>query len=523
MTVQWALAGMFTLATALMSLRFVLQRASAAWRHLLLATAFGVVLLAPFTGFLLPRLEPVRRIHSTIIMVVGPDDKAPSRSQQEHGSDWSGALLWIWGAGALVLLARMAFALHSARHTSQAAPTELRTAGEEIATKLGIRRTVRFEESSAAIVAETRGLIRPVVTLPVSADQWPEQRKQIVLAHELLHIARHDWIATVLAEVATCLHWFNPLAWVALRELRREREVACDDAVLSLGVDGCDYAGHLIAIVSGLRCAPQPAAVAMAQASHLEKRIESILKPDTPRGGVTMKAHFGAAAFAACLLVAVSAMQSPAQSGTAALSGAVVDASSGRIPNASVIVRNADSNKVEILRTNDAGEFVFSSLPAGTYNLEVAKAGFQLFKQEKLILAPGSAQSVSVMLNLGRLNETINVTGQRTSAEPVNTSGPPKRIRVGGNVQAAKVVRQVKPEYPAHLKAAGVQGTVMLEAVIGIDGKLQNLQVLNSLVHPDLIQVATEAVRQWQWEPTYLNGVPVEIVTAVNVNFTLSQ
>jgi TonB family protein len=524
MTISWALAASLLLAITLILTRFGLRRSSAALRHLLLMTAFVVVLLVPVAGWLLPRLEPVKRIQSTIVMVVGPDE-SPARDYGRAATDWSAVLGWLWSAGALVLIARMGFALEFRRRQSEPAAPAITAAGEALSRKLGLRRRVRFERSPAAVVAETRGTLRPVVTMPPQAELWPPERLRVVLMHELLHIARHDWFATVIAELATALHWFNPLAWLALRDLRREREIACDDAVLLLGIDNCDYAGHLLEIVSGLRSGPCAASVAMAQASHLETRIRSILEPDSPRGGVTMKTQFAAAAFATCLLLTASAVLLPAQSGTAGLSGTVMDASSGRVPNASVIVRNAESGKAEILRTNETGEFAFAALPAGTYNVEVARAGFQLFKKENVVLAPGSAQHVSVTLNLGRLNETITVTGPGAAPRPTpaDSNRPPVRLRIGGNVQSAKVVRQVRPPYPEQAKAAGIEGTVLMEAVIGRDGTLQNLQVLNSLVHPDLMQAATEAVRQWQWEPTYLNGEPVEVITMITINFTLAK
>jgi protein TonB len=79
------------------------------------------------------------------------------------------------------------------------------------------------------------------------------------------------------------------------------------------------------------------------------------------------------------------------------------------------------------------------------------------------------------------------------------------------------------PEYPAHLKAAGITGSVILQAVIGREGEVLNIEVLSSEVHPDFIAVATEAVAKWKYEPTLLNGVAVEVLTVINVNFTLSQ
>jgi len=97
----------------------------------------------------------------------------------------------------------------------------------------------------------------------------------------------------------------------------------------------------------------------------------------------------------------------------------------------------------------------------------------------------------------------------------------PQRIRVGGNVQAAKIVRQPKPIYPPLAKQARISGVVRFNAVIGKDGTIQNLQLVSG--HPLLVQSAQDAVKQWVYQPTLLNGEPVEVVTQIDVNFTLSQ
>jgi protein TonB len=97
----------------------------------------------------------------------------------------------------------------------------------------------------------------------------------------------------------------------------------------------------------------------------------------------------------------------------------------------------------------------------------------------------------------------------------------PQRIRVGGNVQAAKLVKQPRPVYPPLAKQARIQGTVRFTAIIGKDGTIQNLQLVSG--HPLLVPSAQDAVRQWVYQPTLLNGEPVEVVTQIDVNFTLSQ
>ena len=101
--------------------------------------------------------------------------------------------------------------------------------------------------------------------------------------------------------------------------------------------------------------------------------------------------------------------------------------------------------------------------------------------------------------------------------KPKNT----EPIRVGGNVQAANLIKKVTPSYPPLAKQARIQGTVRFNAVIGKDGAIQNLTLVSG--HPLLVPSATEAVKQWVYKPTLLNGDPVDVITQIDVNFTLSQ
>jgi TonB family protein len=103
---------------------------------------------------------------------------------------------------------------------------------------------------------------------------------------------------------------------------------------------------------------------------------------------------------------------------------------------------------------------------------------------------------------------------------PAGASGP-QRLRIGGNVQAAMVINYIKPVYPPLAKQARIQGTVRFNVVINKDGTIQDIQVESG--HPLLAEAALDAVRQWTYKPTLLNGEPVEVATVVDVNFTLSQ
>jgi TonB family protein len=96
-------------------------------------------------------------------------------------------------------------------------------------------------------------------------------------------------------------------------------------------------------------------------------------------------------------------------------------------------------------------------------------------------------------------------------------------VRIGGNVQATKLISQVKPVYPESAQRQGIEGTVLLRAVIARDGSLLSIGVMNTLADPELASAATDAVKQWRYEPTLLNGEPVEVVTTISVNFHLQK
>jgi len=114
-----------------------------------------------------------------------------------------------------------------------------------------------------------------------------------------------------------------------------------------------------------------------------------------------------------------------------------------------------------------------------------------------------------------------NIISGLNAAPPPPKPAAPKRIRVGGQVESAKLIAQPKPDYPALAKMARIQGVVKLEAVIGKDGSIQDLKVLSG--HPLLVKSAIESVSRWRYQPTLLNGEPVEVVTEIDVSFTLAE
>ena len=128
--------------------------------------------------------------------------------------------------------------------------------------------------------------------MPADADTWPAIALRVVLLHELAHVKRRDCLTHLVAQIACAAYWFNPLAWMAARRLRTERERACDDLVLASGTRGSDYADQLLDIARVMRAGRFPAvlagaSLAMAQRSQLEGRLMAILDPSVPRRGLT--------------------------------------------------------------------------------------------------------------------------------------------------------------------------------------------------------------------------------------------
>lgn len=111
---------------------------------------------------------------------------------------------------------------------------------------------------------------------------------------------------------------------------------------------------------------------------------------------------------------------------------------------------------------------------------------------------------------------TLPEAAPRVAAPPA-----PRQIRVGGNLQAANLIKRVTPIYPPLARSARAQGIVKFTAAIGKNGTIQNLQLISGPAL--LVKAASDAVKQWVYRPTLLNGEPVEVVTQIEVSFSLDS
>jgi len=188
------------------------------------------------------------------------------------------ATLWLAGAfialsPLVVGLARTLLLRRQARAIDDGQWTKLL---DELRQRLALARRVGLYETNAPLMPMTWGLFRPVVMLPRHAREWTDRLRRTVLLHELAHVKRCDVGCQLLGRAACAMYWFHPLAWYALRRLRIERELACDDCVVLAGERASDYAAELLQIARSYRTVPFAAAVAMAQRSNLKHRLSAL-------------------------------------------------------------------------------------------------------------------------------------------------------------------------------------------------------------------------------------------------------
>jgi beta-lactamase regulating signal transducer with metallopeptidase domain len=308
----WAVALLVAKATLVLAAAalaaWALRRGSAARRHLVWTMAMGALLALPALSLGLPEWEPALLAIDTL----GAGAAAEGAAAPPGGAGTGVVLAALWAAGALAVLARLALGLLGVRRvardaravTDPAWTAEVRALG----ARVGVRGPVRLLRGAAAMPA-TWGIVRPTVLLPAEAQGWTDERRRVVLLHELAHVARRDCLTQLLATLCCAVYWFHPGAWWAARRMRVEREEACDDRVLaSGGTRASDYAEHLLAVARAFRL-PRPAApaLAMARGSQLQARVMAVLDARRDRRSVPRAAGavWATAALAALLPLAV--------------------------------------------------------------------------------------------------------------------------------------------------------------------------------------------------------------------------
>jgi bla regulator protein BlaR1 len=375
------------LGLALVTVRIV-RRARASVRHVVLASAFGVLVVLPGVVRLLPPVAlsvpvsadrnplPVRPFLGDAGAVthlpaaVGSMNRAPAAWSPDRIAT---LLRYAWSALAAIFLVPVAvvlWRLHQLRRGGLSwmkAEPLLRT----LAGQAGIQRSIDILRHEGVAAPVTCGFTRPVIVLPVDADEWSDVDVRRAIVHELEHVRRADWPVQLAARVVCALYWFHPLVWIAWRQLCLESERACDDAVLR-GAERTEYAEQLVTLASRLSHGAMRPMLSMASRSDLSARIGAVLDSRQPRGRAGVVNAGVTIAIAALVVLALSPLR--------AVTRAQLEAPGDQLAFDVASVRpNVSGDLRATLQAMPGGRFVATNAPLRTLIREAyALQAFQM-------------------------------------------------------------------------------------------------------------------------------------------------
>jgi TonB family protein len=518
----------------------LLRRQSAAVRHFVLAAALACAAATPAVRLVAPAWQPASRMQLIDRPLAVLEDaplpatsavEAPARSTITSGSVLRAAgVVWATGAVLSLLVLVIGFARLSwmSSRATRLVDGPWARAAADISNAFGLRQAPVLLHSDHPSVLGTWGVSDPKVLLPADAASWSDDRIRIVLAHELAHVRRHDWLVQTAAQVLRAVYWFNPLVWLAAQRLRLESEQACDDVVLTLGVEGDAYASELVDLARAAASNRQlfmPAAT-IARPSSLERRVRAMLNATLNRDPITRSASIAAALILAIVTVLVAGFGVSAQEQFATVSGTVSDQVGRPIKDVRAVLSNAAAQTKNEVKSDASGHYELVGIPAGTYELTFESIGMRSLRREGLSVNGGQSVQVNGVLQIGSIAETITVTSTPdsrprvvgyTGARPSEKPDPCAQSALGGCIRPPVKIKDVRPLFPVGVDA-GSGGVVILEGRIDSNGYVTDVRVLRTL-EPAFATSAVEAVSGWEFLPTHLDGQPVDTTMTVTVNF----
>jgi TonB family protein len=538
--------------------------------------------------------------------------------------DWQFWLIVLWGAGSAVSMTQILVAWAAMwrvkRRAERFDPTSL----------LAMPGGIKVWATAPGSMPMTGGIFRPSIFLPEDARDWSDERRRVVLLHEMAHIRRADPATHLLARVALSLNWWNPLVWTAWREFLKERERAADDLVLGAGARASEYADHLLEIARTMQSAPAIgwAAVAMARRSQLEGRLIAILDAGIAREGLSRKSVWATVLAVLALMTPFAALRAqddalmiPADADAtiraaaaqknhqmldtaagAALAFAQYDLARKLLDSSLAITSEVSGERsvaygqgllrlgdLERNRGNfdeaeafytkavsvlgDRPEAAAALIDLGTAALrkkdtQTAIEYFQraqtadsnhpatatmwlavvreqqqsldeaesLYKQALASQDQKAAPAATTMelyaqflKRQGRTDEANGLAEQAAALRKEQGATAPmfrqaagqQALRMGQpGMTPPRLAYKVEPEYTEEARMAKYQGTIVVSAVVGVDGTAQDMKVVRGL-GLGLDQKAVQAISKWKFNPGTVNGQPVPVVAQIEVNFRL--
>jgi TonB family protein len=507
------------------------------------------------------------------VEVVAAGVSAAAASPLGH-TDWAAiaALAIAAGAGARLLWIAAGF-ITLRRLRAEAAPVTACPLDSDLQQTLGTHAEIRYAAHLEHPV--TFGVRRPVVLLPDSLRARPADIQRAVLAHELLHVQRRDWAWLVVEEIARAALWFQPAAWWLISRIQLAREEVVDEMAVMVTGRRKIYVEALLACSDSTSLVPT---AAFARRRHLFRRIGLVSREvDMSSRRIVLSSAFMAAIVAAGSWYAVSAfplqqqhsmtfvpapqggpgpfeqranpvtpenpiprrltsenMLYPAEAALVQARGAITVKITldefGRVAETRPIHFEMERTSVSLAVGNEdlhntlKGTGITSRTPGKTAPaIEVqdalVRAATDAARQWRYDPPFKAPISFPVTFRFGPEPAPIEMGTQVVPAGSVSNDGA---IRAGeGGITVPKKITDVRPVYPEIARAARVEGVVILEARIEPDGSVSDAMVIKSI--PLLNQAALDAVKQWRFTPTLLNGQPVAVVMTTTIHFSLDQ
>ncbi len=391
-------------------------------------------------------------------------------------------LVLLWLTGVLLLSLRLLGGWMLARRLTTAAvrpvTRQVQALADSVSGRLGLCRLVRVVESASVTVPLVVGWLKPVVLLPAAAltGLTPGQ-VEALLAHELAHVRRQDYLVNLLQSAVETLLFYHPAVWWLSRRVRREREHCCDDLVVTI----CDRVVYVDALTN-LAAMTRHARLALAATDGpLLMRVRRLLARDAAE-----RASAGWISVAVALVLVAGLVPTVATLG-------VNEPLAPVTPTATPVTRSMTPPPPLVAPPLVEPGIVNPPAPAAAPASREAPAR-------------ASARTITTI----------------PTPPAATTPSPQQRVhRIGGDIREPKLLKRVEPQYPAEAKAAGQQGPVYVAAILGRDGRVRDAKAVSGVPFAILREAAVAAVQQWVYSPTMLNGEATEVQLSVTVNFKL--
>lgn len=476
-------------------------------------------------------------------------------TERSAGLPWPAMVLAVIAAGAMLRLAWVAGSLRALsrlRRAGTVAPEEAEAA--ELRDVIGARAEIRYVAELAHPV--TFGARRPVVLLPEALRTQDAGIRRAVLCHELLHVRRRDWVWLLVEEVVRAALWFHPAVWWLVSRVQLAREEAVDEQAVLITGGRQTYMRALLAFADEPPLAP---AAAFGRRHHLFSRIVLISKEAAMSSRrIVLSCAVMVMAVGAGGWLAVHAFPLVAGQGERSGPGALEQRAkpitpenpvprrihSAPIPYPVEVVDRGVRAVVTLRVTLDGSGRVAEArkidgyLAAASVDSAARQKYVDVFARSAIAAVrqwqydPPADAPISFSLTVAfQPDKDATLVGQNTA--PLRAGAPPPppppppppapwhegALRVGGTIGPPTKIKNVNPVYPPEAKAAGVEGVVVIEARIEGDGRVSHTRVLQSV--PGLDEAAVDAVRQWEFTPTLLNGKPTPVIMTVTIAFRL--